>query len=54
MSNEQTEAPNVESNTTGLRVDLKDKNPSVSIIGGSPSKIPGDLDSPGIESVTRG
>jgi hypothetical protein len=54
MSNEQTEAPNVESNGTGLKIDLKDKQPSLSIVGGSPSKIPGDIDSPGLDSVARG
>lgn len=48
MSNEQTEAPANEGNGTGLKVDLR--APSISIGGGSPSKIQADLDSPGPDS----
>ena len=48
MSNEQTEAPNIESNGNGLKVDLR--APSLSIGGGSPSKVHADLDSPGLDS----
>ena len=47
MSNEQTEAPNNEPNN-GLKLDLK--APSISIGGGSPSKIHNDMDSPGLDS----
>ena len=46
MSNE-TEAPANEGNGTGLKVDSVLRAPSISIGGGSPSKIQADLDSPG-------
>ena len=47
MSNE-TEAPANEGNVAGLKVDSVLRAPSISIGGGSPSKIPqADLDSPG-------